>query len=75
MPLPYVTGAGEVTHAWGHARDASSEVSSPDTLVGGLLFADGPTASVSISFAAAAVRFSLSVVGTEGSVEVRLAAG
>ena len=64
------TGAGEARQAWAHSSHANAELPSPDTLVGGLVFDADVAASVSISFAAAQVRFSLSVVGTDGSLEV-----
>ncbi len=63
-------GAGEARHAWAHSSHAKAELPSPDTLVGGLVFNGGIAASVSVSFAAAQVRFSLSMVGTDGSLEV-----
>jgi predicted dehydrogenase len=63
-------GAGEARQAWAHSSHANPELPSPDTLVGGLVFDAAVAATVSISFAAAQVRFSLSVVGTEGSLEV-----
>ena len=64
-------GAGEARQAWAHSSHANPQLPSPDTLVGGLIFDAAVAATVSISFAAAQVRFSLSVVGTEGSLEVR----
>ena len=63
-------GAGEARWALARSSHADAGLPSPDTLAGGLVFDAGVAATVSISFAAAQVRFSLSVVGTDGSLEV-----
>ena len=68
--LRLVTGQ-EATEAQGRVfSHPDSGLPAPDTVVGSLQLSNGRAASVSISFAAAARRFSLSVVGLEGTVEV-----
>ena len=64
------SGFGEAVEASAVAYSASAELPPPDTVVGRLKFANGKPASVSISFAASVLRFSLSVTGTKGSLEV-----
>ena len=54
------------------ALSVSEELPPPDTLVGTVRFASGTPAGVSITFAGSVLRFSLSVTGTKGSLEVRL---
>ncbi|GLC46186.1 hypothetical protein PLESTB_001199000 [Pleodorina starrii] len=64
-------GLGQAVSATAHALQAKPELSFPDSVVGVALFANGGVpASISISLAAHQVRWSLSVVGTEGSLEV-----
>ncbi len=64
------TGLGQVTEASATALSLSEELPPPDTLVGAVKFASGTPASVSITFAGSVLRFSLSVTGTKGSLEV-----
>ncbi|EFJ42235.1 hypothetical protein VOLCADRAFT_119466 [Volvox carteri f. nagariensis] len=76
--LARAAGLGEAVSATAHARqvivvevEAKADLVPPDTVVGVALFATGEVpASISISLAAHQVRWSLSVVGTEGSLEV-----
>ena len=66
------TGLGQVTEASASTLSLSEELPPPDTLVGTVKFASGTPASVSITFAGSVLRFSLSVTGTKGSLEVSL---
>ena len=72
MHVMWCTGLGEVVTASATALSVSEELPPPDTLVGTLNFASGTPAGVSITFAGSVLRFSLSVTGTKGSLEVRL---
>ncbi|KAG2449151.1 hypothetical protein HYH02_005898 [Chlamydomonas schloesseri] len=63
-------GAGEATSVSAHAVQVKPDLSFPDSVVGVATFASGVPASISISLAAHQVRWSLSVVGSEGSLEV-----
>ena len=63
-------GLGEVEEAWATATSISQELPPPDTLVGSVKFASGTCSSVSVTFAGSVLRFSLSVTGTKGSLEV-----
>ena len=65
-------GLGQVTEASAIALSLSEELPPPDTLVGAVKFACGTPASVSITFAGSVLRFSLSVTGTKGSLDVSL---
>ncbi len=53
------------------ALSVSEALPPPDTLVGTVKFASGTPAGISITFAGSVLRFSLSVTGTKGSLEVR----
>ena len=64
-------GLGEVAEASATATSISQDLPSPDTVVGSLEFASGTSAGISITFAGSVLRFSLSVTGTQGSLEVR----
>ena len=64
-------GLGEVEEASASAASVSKELPPPDTLVGSVKFASGTSGSVSVTFAGSVLRFSLSVTGTQGSLEVR----
>lgn len=68
--LGTAAGLGQVTEASATAVSLSEELPPPDTLVGAVKFASGTPASVSITFAGSVLRFSLSVTGTKGSLEV-----
>ncbi|KAG2444564.1 hypothetical protein HXX76_001309 [Chlamydomonas incerta] len=68
--LAAAAGAGEATSVSAHAVQVKPDLSFPDSVVGVATFAGGVPASISISLAAHQVRWSLSVVGTEGSLEV-----
>ena len=64
-------GLGEVSTAAAVAASHSSELPPPDSLVGFLRFPNTPAAaSVSLTFAAPHMQFSLTVVGTQGTVQV-----
>lgn len=64
------SGLGEVVEASATALSLSEDLPPPDTVVGTVKFASGTPASVSITFAGSVLRFSLSVTGTKGSLEV-----
>lgn len=68
--LGTAAGLGEVVTASATALSVSEELPPPDTLVGTVKFASGTPAGVSITFAGSVLRFSLSVTGTKGSLEV-----
>lgn len=68
---PIHAGFGEVKEASAKAMSVCEELPPPDTVVGSLKFANGKPASVSITFAGSVLRFSLCVIGTKGSLEVR----
>ncbi|GIL73896.1 hypothetical protein Vretifemale_4004, partial [Volvox reticuliferus] len=69
--LAAAAGLGEAVSACAHSLQAKPHLSFPDSVVGFARFANGDVpASISISLAAHQVRWSLSVVGTEGSLEV-----
>lgn len=53
------------------ATSISKELPPSDTLVGSVKFASGTCGGISITFAGSVLRFSLSVTGTQGSLEVR----
>ena len=69
--LLYQAGLGEVEEASATATSISKELPPPDTLVGSVKFASGACGGISITFAGSVLRFSLSVTGTQGSLEVR----
>lgn len=69
----HIAGFGEVVEASATSMSVCKELPPPDTLLGSLKFTSGKPASVSISFAGSVLRFSLSVTGTKGSLEVGLA--
>ena len=71
-PALFAAGLGEVVEASATALSLSEDLPPPDTVVGTVKFASGTPASVSITFAGSVLRFSLSVTGTKGSLEVRL---
>ncbi|KAK9806301.1 hypothetical protein WJX72_009366 [[Myrmecia] bisecta] len=64
-------GWGSEVAASGHAMGMEEGLPFPDSLVGHLVYKRGGAASVSLTFAGSHVRFSLSVVGTLGSLEVQ----
>ena len=68
-------GWGDATTACAHARSVDPGLPPPDTVVSCLSYSNGSAATVSITFASTNSRFSLSVVGTEGSLEVRSCCG
>ena len=61
-------GWGDATTACAHSRSVDPGLPSPDTVVSCLSYSTGSAATVSITFASPNSRFSLSVVGTEGSL-------
>lgn len=63
-------GLGELVEASANAMSLSQDLPPPDTVVGTVKFASSTPASISITFAGSVLRFSLSVVGTKGSLEV-----
>ncbi|KXZ41955.1 hypothetical protein GPECTOR_235g550 [Gonium pectorale] len=63
-------GLGQAVRVTAHSLQAKPDLSNPDSVVGVALFEGGVPASISISLAAHQVRWSLSVVGTGGSLEV-----
>ena len=67
-------GLGEVVEASATATSISPDLPPPDTVVGSLKFASGTPAGISVTFAGSVLRFSLSVTGTAGSLEVLLLA-
>ena len=75
MPLDQAwwchAGWGDAATACAHSRSVDPGLPSPDTVVSCLSYFNGSAATVSITFASPNSRFSLSVVGTEGSLEVR----
>ncbi|KAL3140220.1 hypothetical protein ABBQ38_004496 [Trebouxia sp. C0009 RCD-2024] len=68
--LGRAAGLGEVEEASATATSISKELPPPDTLVGSVKFASGTCGGVSITFAGSVLRFSLSLTGTQGSLEV-----
>ena len=66
------TGLGEVLEASAFAAWVIKDLPRPDTHVRSVKFASGARAGVSITFAGSVLRFSLSVTGTQGSLEVGL---
>ncbi|GIL49202.1 hypothetical protein Vafri_5349 [Volvox africanus] len=69
--LAAAAGLGGAVSASAHALQAKPDLSFPDSVVGFARFANGDVpASISISLAVHQVRWSLSVVGTEGTLEI-----
>ena len=68
-------GWGDAATACAHSRSVDPGLPAPDTVVSCLSYPNGCAASVSITFASPNSRFSLSVFGTEGSLEVRPCCG
>eukprot|EP00884_Botryococcus_braunii_P009346 jgi/Botrbrau1/18412/Bobra.0072s0005.1 len=64
-------GLGEAAHASGVAGHFDSNLPAPDSLTGWLEFENGGTCSLSISFASASMRFSVSVTGRLGTMEIK----
>eukprot|EP00891_Asterochloris_glomerata_P007025 jgi/Astpho2/7025/e_gw1.00107.113.1_t len=73
--LTRAAGWGDAATACAHSRSVDPGLPAPDTVVSCLSYPNGCAASVSITFASPNSRFSLSVFGTEGSLEVRPCCG
>ena len=71
MCLTLSAGLGELVEASANAMSLSQDLPPPDTVVGTVKFASSTPASISVTFAGSVLRFSLSVVGTNGSLEVK----
>ena len=68
-------GWGDAATVCAHSSSVDPGLPSPDTVVSCLSYSNGSAATVSITFASPNSRFSLSAVGTEGSLEVRPCCG
>ncbi|KAG2489321.1 hypothetical protein HYH03_012153 [Edaphochlamys debaryana] len=68
--LANAAGCGEAVTVAAVATQAKPELSFPDSVVGVATLESGAPASISISLAAHQVRWSLSVVGVDGTLEV-----
>ena len=64
-------GIGGVEQASATALTFNMQLPTPDTLVGSVMFSSCVPATISITFAGAVLRFSLSATGTKGSLEAR----
>lgn len=69
--LAHAAGFGEAVRVAGTAYSTTTALPPPDALAGYVGFGGGRGATVSISFACALPRFSLTATGTRGMLEVR----